>query len=180
MNIHRDFVVLVSAAIPEGHLLQTKHTQPFCFIYPTDFSVWQYARVLECRSLGIYTSINQCMLRILCTYTNIYMKSINCRCMHWNLCSRKRGPSFVVHISWWLLHGPSALKHTFNHGLPAIQLYEAIKKNLHIQRDWMYKTAFVVVFPNSAEKCRPVYHLLDRWLLCHRGSILWDNRRIEQ
>lgn len=138
MNIHRHFGVSACAAIPEGHLLQTT----FLFY----LSHWLSPNATVCLSRNaetqrIYPSINLCMWRILSKYVNIYSLETADVCTE--ICrSRKCGLSFVIHISWWLLHGPFALKLTSRHGLPAISMYESFKKNLTIHHYWMYKIPF--------------------------------------
>lgn len=71
MNIHRHFVVLVSAAIPEGHL-DTNKLDLFVLFMLLTCSQCDSVLVSECRLLRVYTSINLCMWRILCTNMNIY------------------------------------------------------------------------------------------------------------
>lgn len=180
MNIHRYFVVLESAAIPVGHLSQTNSTFLFYLSY------WLFSATvclcLENAGFSKNISFNQPVHVESIMHIHKYIQHINCRCMHWNLCSRKRGPAFFhVHVGWWLLHGPSALKHKNSN--MACCLISNINVWINQKKISIYNiiecTTWHLLFcsfPNTVEKCWSVYHLVD---ICSDTPSLWDNRGIK-
>lgn len=152
MNIHRHSVTAVSAAIPEGHLLHASSTF-LLYLLPASTSS-------QCDD-GMLVSWNadftkNYILESACAcgeyYAHAWIYSITCKKLQMYALKsvlEKTWTSFLfVRARWWLLHGPSALKHTHTHthsemfccSTSNINVWvNQKKKSLDIQHDWMYK-----------------------------------------